>query len=123
MPITVQWDDDDHKAVRWEFEGDWNWYEYQAAQAQSNALIDTVDHVVDVIAVMQNTRDLPREAFDNYRRLEKTSHPNRGRIVIVGSDTFIRSMLETFNQVYKRGSSGFILVRSIQEAHEVLARD
>ncbi len=122
MPIMVQWDDDQHTAVRWDFEGRWTWQEFAEVQDESDALITGVDHTVDVIANMENSSTLPENPLSRYHHALARSPENRGLVVIAGAGTFIQAMAQIFSRVFgQRLQDEFVFVATVAEARRFLA--
>jgi|SRR5512133_272689 hypothetical protein len=121
MPIRAEWDNDDKTIVVWTFEGHWTWDDYRNTQLESIAMMNTVEHAVDVIADVTHANLLPSNAFSNYKRLAALAAPNRRRVVVITGNFFMKTMTETYNKLF--GETAFIFANSLDEAREILARD
>jgi hypothetical protein len=124
MSITVEWDDQSHLAVRWTFDGPWTWDDFRIAQTESIALMETVEHTVDVIGDLRRATLVPKDAFRNFRYLKETvSASNRGRIVAIAESLLVKLMLSTYNQLFKHNGDEIILVDTLDAAREILSRE
>jgi hypothetical protein len=122
MPITAEWGNNEKTIAYWDFEGVWTWDEFRSTQAQSIAMMRTVDHPVDVIANMERCQLFPQNAIMNYRVTELISAPNRGRTVIVGGNVFIKALVATYNRIFKNPHNSLLLADSDEEARALLAK-
>ena len=102
MPITVHWDDPHQTIVRWDFEGAWTWQDFYQAQAESDALITSVEHTVDVVANVARSPSLPRNPLSRYRQARQSTPRNRGVVVVVGANSFVMSIIQIYNPVFGR---------------------
>jgi hypothetical protein len=121
MSIDVHWDNEQHTVARWVFADAWTWEDFEAVQARFLTMLHNIDHTVDVIVDMRAISSLPPDSFAHYKRLERDGLPNRGRVVVVTTCQFIRSMVMTFNQTFKQWPIRFTLAETIEEAQDILA--
>jgi hypothetical protein len=122
MTIRVQWDNTEKTIVRWDFDGSWEWNEYFVAQYESNCLLDSVDYLVDIIGNVQKSHLLPANALSVYRNSLKNVSPNIGIIVLVGSSSFIRQMVNIFMKVFRFKGPGtdFRFAATEADAHQMI---
>ena len=125
MGISVNWANEEQTIVRWIFDGPWTWQDFLDAQTQSNALLATVDHRVDIVGNLINSPSLPANALSAYKGVLKRAAPNIGLIVLVGSSSFVKAMVRTFNSIFRGSAPGtnFAFANSEAEAFEVIAKD
>ena len=71
MGIVLEWENGQHTIIRWTFSGAWTWDDFEAAQREFHAMLNTVDHNVDVIADLRQSQLLPKDTFANFKRLER----------------------------------------------------
>ncbi|MBN2305558.1 MAG: hypothetical protein JXQ72_13835 [Anaerolineae bacterium] len=122
MPITIEWDNDDHTVILWTLSGQWTWADIRTTQADYHDMLRTVDHMVDVIGDMRHSTTVPLKALPNFQSLMRGELPNRDRIVLVGSGTVIERLADTFNRVFRRGQRPlFLLAGTVEEARDLLA--
>lgn len=94
MPITVSWDDTEKTVLRYDFEGNWTWDEFQQAKEESDAMLDSVPHSVDVILNYGNNHWLPPGAISRLRAMAANTRPNfSGRTIIVSESIVHRTLL------------------------------
>ncbi|MBN2305559.1 MAG: hypothetical protein JXQ72_13840 [Anaerolineae bacterium] len=124
MPITVNWDNNDHTIASWTLTGQWTWAEFRAAQVEFHDLLRAVDHIVDVIADMREAGPLPAATLTHFRSAQLAELPNRDRIVLVGGGGLVRSIAGTFNRVFRIGKPPlFLFADTVEDARDLLARE
>ena len=122
MAISVQWDNLEQTIVRWDFVGEWDWAMYLDAQRQSNMLIQSVEHHVDVIGDVSRSPLLPKNALGNYNSFQRNTLDNHGLIVLVGTSSFVRNMVTMFTKLYKVSGQGFAFADTLEEARAMLTK-
>ncbi len=124
MSINVTWDNTEHTIVRWEFNGAWDWDEFYDAFAQSKALVQSSsDPSVAVICDLRRSAGLPEQFMAHYPHVHRDKSDNRGMIVVVGSSSFIKAAIRTFNQVFGRWLKDEIrTAASLEEARALIAQ-
>jgi len=123
MPITIRWDDQEKRIVRWDFEGAWTWREYSTAQQKSNEMMAAVDGTVDIIGNVSKSPSLPANALSFYRSSLNASAPNIGTIILVGTSGFVHQMVGLFVRMFgsKMPGTDFAFADSDDEARILLA--
>jgi hypothetical protein len=121
MRIKVQWDNEQHTLVRWDFMGVWNWSDFLAAQNESNALIKSVSHTVDIIGDVSQIHRVPPGAIGQFRIYRRNDPDNTGRVVLVGANTYIRTIVEIFRGMFPNTGGNFTFADSLEEARSLLA--
>jgi hypothetical protein len=121
MAIRVEWDDSDQNALRYTYEGSWNWDEFQQARKQARLLLDTVDHKVDVIIDVVQTGILPNNILSRANSIPRERHPNEGTIIIVGASPLIRFLYDVARRIYAEviDYRGYRMVASLEEARSI----
>lgn len=121
MPITVHWDDSAQTVVRWDLTGRWTWQEFAAAQEESDAMVISVAHLVDVIANLEQSPTLPENPLSHYRQAVARKPENRGLVVFAGAGTFVQAMGQIFNRVFgERIQDEIVFVATVEEARRFL---
>jgi hypothetical protein len=120
MSITVQWDNQEHTLLRWDFVEPWDWDDFLAAQKASNDLISSVPHTVHIIGDVSRSHHLPTGAIARFRTYKRDDPPNAGRVVIVGASTYIRTIVETFRGMFPKTGGNFTFANSLDEARSQL---
>jgi hypothetical protein len=124
MPIRTEWETDEKKVLLSIYEGKWDLDEFYAAVQVINTMMDTVDHEVNIILDMHNSRALPKGFIGAIRHTGKQRHPCLGTMVLVGGNTLVRMFNDMFLKLYPRPSSSraMYMVANYEEAHAIFAR-
>jgi hypothetical protein len=120
MSINVQWDNDEHTLVRWDFIGMWDWNDFLAAQKASNDLINTVPHTVDIISDVSQSPHVPPGAIGRFRTYRRNDPANAGRVVLVGASIYIKTIVEIFRGMFPKTGGNFTFADSLEEARATL---
>lgn len=123
MSISVEWDSDAHTIVHWRFQGRWGWKEYAVAQAQSDQLVDSVDHIVDLICDMRASPRLPENALSSYRAYLHRAPDNMDLIVLVGASRFVTAMVKVVMRVVPGQPPGtnFVFADTMAQGYALIA--
>jgi hypothetical protein len=125
LSISVEWGDEAHTVVYWEFPGTWSWKDYADAQEASHRLLETVDHTVAFIGNMASSPLLPANALTAYRGYVQRSAENTGLIVLVGASRLVKTMVQVFLRINPRkGIPGtdFAFADTVEEAYALIAQ-
>lgn len=121
MTIRVEWDDPNQTALRYTYEGSWNWDEFQQARRQARLMLDTVDHKVDVIIDVVQTGILPNNILSRASSIPRDRHPNEGTVIIVGANPLIRFLYDVARRIYAEviDYRGYRIVSNLEEARSI----
>jgi hypothetical protein len=127
MPITVDWDNLQQTIILFTYNRPWTWREFDAAVEQTLALVNTVDHKVDIIFDLRNGGFPPRDAVWRFKTAAELSHPNVGQYVYVAPSMlahFVKNVIQIINRAY--GGFGtfqvppIVFTKSLEEARAFL---
>jgi hypothetical protein len=121
MGIRVEWDDTEQTIIRWGFEPDWDWNDFNEAFKCSLEMGRKVGYRVDVIPNATRARQLPLGALGQFKRISENVSDNTRLIVITGANSITNAIINTFSKVYKIDS--WITVTSLEQARAVIAQD
>lgn len=120
MPITVTWIDAEKTVVHLSYLKPWDWTEFEAALNEANALLDTVDHPVDMIVQMHD--GLPREISPaRFRTIFSHFHRNIRSTALLGASDLIRITITAFMRVLGQDHRNFFFAASLDDALEKFA--
>ncbi len=123
MSITVQWDKDENTIICFTYAGSWEIEEFFDATAQSEAMMATVDHTVDVILDMRNCSLLPRNFIFALKKTVPATRPNMGLFVLVGASPVITVFSKQIGRLLSRkGSKHFEFAATLDEARTLIAK-
>jgi len=124
MPIKTEWETDEKVVLLSIYEGHWDLDEFYAAVQDINNMMDSVDHEVNIILDMRNSKALPKGFIGAIRQTGKKRHPCLGTMVLVGGNLLLRTFNDMFLKLYPRPSSSraMYMVANYEEAHAIFAR-
>lgn len=118
MPITVEWDNPEKTIIRQTYTGSWTWDDLEKASDQVNALQDTVDHRVHLLADLRNGKTLPENPIKQAANVHR-NHPNNGKVVIVGGNLVVRGLFRMIAKVYPVLGATLNFVDTFEEAYAI----
>jgi hypothetical protein len=115
--IQVRWYDDDKTIILYQIEDDWSVADFFASSLQIDRMIDTVDHVVDIIGVFHRANMPSGDFIDDAGSVPfRKRHSRRGKEFFVGMNYFLNTMALTLQKTYP-GKYDLALAPTIEEAH------
>ena len=121
MPVHIEWDNDDHTAIRYDYEGKWTWEELYEVTRIATEMFKSVSHRVNVIHNLANNTGLPGGALSHAQRFSSQNPENWGISVVVGTSAFISSLIQVFRKVYRQFGERYYTAPSLEKARELLA--
>ena len=119
MHFEVGWDDPNQTVIVVVMREGWDWGDYFVAVNQTYDMIRDVNHKVDVIISGAVLR-IPRgDMLSQLRKIRKLRPENMGELVLVGVNTFVRSIAGAFGRVY-RNTVPVYFADSVREARSIL---
>lgn len=116
MSIYAYWDAEDKQILRTDIVGAWTWEEYLDSMYKQIAHLEAqerVDHIVD----LRHSKQSPSKgAIHQLRRVAENRQKNQGITVMVGANTFLKSLLDVFVQIYGQRFPQNHLVESLEAA-------
>lgn len=101
MGITFFWDNEEHNRICYHYEGIWNWQDLYNVLQASQELWDSVDHVVDIIVDMNQSRLPLGNPGPHFRYIaEMYRSPKVGNTAVITTDNFLRFFGNTFSKIY-----------------------
>jgi hypothetical protein len=122
MGIKVTWDNEDHSAIRYDYEGKWTWNDLYEAVKECHRLLDSVNYKVDSIIDLEHSSLLPENALSHGQSVVKMSHPNQGIMIVVGANALVRSLLDIYKRIYVKNTPPVLVARTMAEARETVQR-
>lgn len=123
MRIHAQWDNEAKTAIHATAVGEWDWDDAYAVTMQINAMIESVDHKVDLIIGNEGERrdKIPPNAVTHWRNAYRSLHPNAGLIVIVGGDPFVQVLINALIKL-TRSNHRIQMVRTLADARALVSQ-
>jgi hypothetical protein len=107
MSIAVTWDNDSHRIVCNIFDREWTWDDFQAAKAQSYAMVAAEDHPVAIVFVVPSDVLIPPNFVSQMSASLRQTGERNSVILLVGGNPYLRALLNVLESV--AGRSGRLL--------------
>lgn len=122
MKVQVQWDNEEHKIVRYTFQRGWSWPDLHHALDEAGKLINTVSHRVDVIMDISSANLVPQGALSQINRAyNNPKPPNIGVTVIVAPNSFMSAMVSMAKKIWGNKTNWQLeFVQTIGEAYQII---
>jgi hypothetical protein len=121
MTVSIQWDNNEHTVLRYDFLGRWTWAEYHQALRTAFEMMASVSYEVDIIADFTQSSGLPSNAISGFAPSTKSFAPNAGHAVVVIKARFFEMLLNSFSKVYSWNGKITKASRTVEEARTILA--
>ncbi len=122
MPIQFAWDGDSQTVLRFLVTDPWNWNAFHKTMRLATFQLDGVDHPVEMVVDLRQSKKLPAGALGHVRSLGKATHPNaRNRLLFIGLDESIAGPLGGADGIYQRPDRLLRFVDSDKSAEAILA--
>jgi hypothetical protein len=122
MSVNMTWDNDEQTIIRYIIGDPWTWDELYEAIQQAHLLIDAADHSVHSIIDMSGAHILPRNPLMHGKKMSRGDRlSNAGKIVFVGANVFLRSLMDVFRRVHPTRLENIAFVATLDEARALLA--
>lgn len=92
--IPINWHNSERTILYVKFPVKWSWKEVYAVVKQAMKHMEEVDHLVDTIYDVGDTRSLPMGTLSDLPRIINITHPNERLVVIISQSTFIKMMVD-----------------------------
>ena len=123
MPVQIDWENQDHTIVRMELIGHWTWDEAYDGSSIGYTMLESVDHVVNVIIDLRKSTGLPLLALTHARNMIARRHPRTGLTVFIGTNSLFLTLWRIFSSAYKQvaHTQEFAFARDAEEAYRIFA--
>ena len=116
MKVNVSWDNDKKNVIRFEYEPMWTWEDFRWASDISDEMMESVDHIVELIIYFRDGVTLPPSAVKNFKEALERAPKNSGMVVVVGGNMLTDMVLANVTKVFKSLSNRLIVANSLEEA-------
>lgn len=120
MAFEIAWLDEKKMAIIYSFGAEWNWSEFVEKDKIADEMMSSVNHKVDIIVDFTLTTHFPANALSKFRQLIRDSHPNRGRIILVGTLMLFKTMAGDFLRLIPPMSKDILVVNTLDEARRMI---
>ncbi len=121
--MQAGWYNDEHTIILQTYHGVMDWGDFAAMMQDMQAMLDSVDHPVDILA---DFRDLvvPANVMAHFPEIAAAPtyhHRNARRFVIIGMSAVVGALLRVFAGVYGGIASRMHPVETLEDALALLA--
>ena len=110
MAILTNWYNDDKTILRHVYEVAWTWSDLYLAIDEAYALVETVDHTVDIIIDMRLSSIIPSNVFNHGKHAIVKAHPRQGHMIVVGAPRLAQTLFQAFLKIYGKEAKNFPVV-------------
>src|SRR5260221_7381627 len=102
MAIEVAWDNQDQTNIRYDFNGQWTWDDFQQAKVRADSMIDAAAHAkpVGAMFVISDPAYVARNAIANTLSRLPTKHPRAVLLVLVSDNALVKTLWGTLVALY-----------------------
>ncbi len=119
MPYRVQWGNDERTIIHEIYEGVLTVEDYYQASEETNRLLDTVPHAVDVIADASRITLIKGNMLNAARQVSLKSRPNQRMVVVVKPDLMIEILISIITKLFP--GMDIRTVKTLEEAYAFIA--
>jgi hypothetical protein len=122
MGIKVAWDTEEQKAICLVFDKPWTWDDFENANNEMTALLNSVQYKVDIIFDISRAGFPPSGALQRFKKVAQNYHQNTRHLVYVGGKEFVMNFLKLMVVIYGKAFQppNFTFTSSVAEAREVI---
>lgn len=123
MPIHLEWDTEEHRAVVWKFIPGWTWEEFNESIEKTWEFAHEDENAVDVILDIGAGVLIPRNATAlEYIRQGVEACASQGGVVVAATPNPVaRSFVHIFRLLNRELSTHFYVANSIADARRIIA--
>lgn len=121
MGIQVVWDDEARTTIRFVFEAEWTWQDFDRAIEASRALRPDPTQRFAIIADFSHGAPPPMGALTRFKAAWDLVPYTLVAIAIVGGDAFIETLLHAFTRLYRRLAGRMVYAETLAAARQLLA--
>lgn len=128
MSIDLYWDNDEQTVLLCEFHPGWTWDEMYKILDAVKKITDNATYEIAAIIDIQAGVGIPggslfnRETLNHAKKMLQMGEGGTGPVVVVGANPLIRMAYEALKRIDKNVGSSVYLVKTLDEAHEILSR-
>jgi hypothetical protein len=124
MPVSIDWTDDSRTLARYEILAPWTWDDLHTAAERLDAMLDSVDHPVDVLIDVRQMGSLPSSALGHLRSLTQQTarHPHWRLSLIIGASRLVQALMNTLTLLHPQIGARYVVVESEEQAYDQLRK-
>jgi hypothetical protein len=123
MSVSVEWANPEKTVIYFRVTQPWTWEDYYTATDESWEMIHTVDHIVDFIVDLTNTKLVPSNAMSHLKRRATRYHPHKGMAVMVGVSSFMQVIINMMAHVFPVVKTTVRTAATVKDAHIIITQE
>lgn len=117
MTMHTHWMDHTQQNIQLVIHGRWKPDDLVAEVEQVRQMMSSVGHRVTVILNLVQSGPFPIDSARSIRSLVEMDHPNRGKIVILGTDVYLEGITDIIQRIFAGNIPDYVqITASPQEA-------
>ncbi len=121
MTITLNWLDNTHKILKWDFDTHWTWEQFHQAVDESSLITKDYSHSIDLILNLADSQfPLTTAVIAHIRRGMTVATEQGGIVVLMSHNTFARVLVTVFSKVNPHLGKSFRVASSMDEAQKAI---
>lgn len=120
MGVKIDWLNKDNTAIRYDFNGKWNWTDFEKAVEQSFTMTESVTHTVHAVMDFSQHKTAPDGLMVYFKRKLAVLPENRGAIVFVSRNTALLTALRMFLRIHKSHADRVLIANDLKAAQSLL---
>jgi hypothetical protein len=117
MAIRVEWGNPEQTVLLQIFVGRWDLVGYMIALDEMDQHINSVGHVVNVIADLTSSQSMPLNLTSVARRIEKARGPNHGVYIVVHAQMYFKTMIGLVEKLAPNIGKWVKYANTVEEAY------
>lgn len=120
MGIKLLWDNEEKTILRHVYDGEWSPEGYHAAMQESQRMLMSVPHAVDVILDMRRSATPPFGILPAYQEADKLVPDNQRLVIMVRPGMIMKALNRIISDIAPRSSANRIVANSMDEARALI---
>jgi hypothetical protein len=121
MPIEYQWSDETQTLLLVTLKGKVTVEDFYAGDAYLCAMLDSVDHPVDMISDYSRRNYFAPGFGERVQKMDALFRPNLRFVVFVGSK-LLRELFDLYNTAYEPVAFQYTYAETVEAAREIITR-
>jgi len=100
MAITVDWDNDEQRILRYTFTGTWTWEEFFTHLTTGRAMMRRVNHDVHIVCDLTESGFVPKNSVKPFKNIVDSRPANTGVVFIITNAYLLNAIYLALKRVY-----------------------
>lgn len=122
MSPYVEWYDAEKTILIQDFVGEYGVADYQRIATETNELLNTVNHPVDIIMDFTQGKARKENFVASLGSIERKVHPNQRLLIAVKGSNLLKTLAHGMQRVVPKATANFIFVETFEHAKQSIDR-